>query len=171
MIASHQLQVVRRHPYTLRGNTIASPQLQVVRRHPYTLRGNTIASPQLQVVQIHLYTLRGNTIASPQLQVVQRHPYTLRGNTIASPQLRVVQRHPYTLRWWPSVANTSRVFAVSHKSHNRGPFKKLSLKGWRSLPQKSFKFWIPCKQMTKKITVLLTNSYNAWATWSTANVT
>lgn len=59
------------------------------------------------------------------------YPY-LSGKMIASPQLWAFLSHPYTSGHWLCIVVTSRVPAVCHKTHNRGPFKKPSLMGRRS---------------------------------------
>jgi len=49
--------------------------------------------------------------------------------TTANPQLRTVRSHPFTIERRISAVHTSRVLAVRHKTHSRGPFKKPLVKG------------------------------------------
>jgi hypothetical protein len=74
----------------------------------------------------------------------------LSGKTIARPQLRQVRSHPSTYEWRQSAAVTSRVLAVRHKTHDKGPFKKRSLRGRRSLLQESLIYEYPVRNWQRK---------------------
>jgi hypothetical protein len=76
--------------------------------------------------------------------------HCLSGKTIASPQLRAVRSHPYTSEWQLSTVVTSQVLAVRHETHDRGPFKKTSLRDKRTQLQKSLRFVWPVSNRQRK---------------------
>jgi len=49
--------------------------------------------------------------------------------TTASPQLRTIRGHPCAIKRRLNAVHTSRVLAVRHQTHSRGPFKKPLVKG------------------------------------------